>query len=79
MSVKLQINPNNCFFVFGKDAVNLGAELQLVHFDGETPPLALTVKTLSQSVTVFLTETEIEILKIFFTAPELAPGHCSDC
>jgi len=79
MSVKININQDNCIFAFGRDAVNLPAELQLTYFEDETPPVALTVRTLSQSVTVFLAESETAVLKTFLNSPEIEPGHCTDC
>ena len=79
MNVKIKINPDNCIFAFGRDAVNLPCEIQLTYFEDETPPVALTVRTLSQSVTVFLTESETAVLKTFLNSPEIEPGHCTDC
>jgi len=79
MNVKLNINADRVIFAFGKDAAQLPAELQLTYFEDETPPVALTVRTLSQSVTLFLSESETAVLKTFLNSPDVEPGHCTDC
>lgn len=79
MNVKLKIPEQRAVFAFGKDVAQVPAELQLTYFEDEHPPIAVTVRTLSQSVTVFLTESETAVLKTFLNSPEIEPGHCSDC
>lgn len=78
-NVKLKIPQERVVFAFGKDTAQLPAEIQITNFEDESPPFAITVRTLSQSVTLFLNKQEAEIAKTFFNHPADWPEHCTDC
>lgn len=78
MTTTLPIPENRTVFRFGNDVASARSDLQLTVFEDESPPFAITIKTLTLHVSVFLTRQEVQQIIRIFSRVSGPADHAAD-